>query len=61
MNEQITPIRRTNNAEAAVAWYARPGWLIPKAVGALPTKWLAHPARTANVTIPTVLGEEVAS
>ncbi|MFE9206651.1 hypothetical protein [Micromonospora sp. NPDC007230] len=60
MDEQITSILRTNNAEAAVAWYARLGWLIPKAVGAPLIKWLAHRARTANVTVPTVVGDEVA-
>ncbi|MGS2618057.1 hypothetical protein ACVCAH_26560 [Micromonospora sp. LZ34] len=60
MDEQITPILRTNNAEAAMAWYERLGWLIPIAVGAPLIKWLAHRARTANVTIPTVVGEEVA-
>ncbi|MEV0810640.1 hypothetical protein [Micromonospora sp. NPDC050200] len=60
MDEQITPILRTNNAEAAVAWYARLGWLIPNAVGAPLIKWLAHRARTANVTIPTVVRGEVA-
>lgn len=61
VDEQMTPILRTNNAEVAVARYARLGWLIPEAIGASLIKWLAQRARTASVTIPTVVGEEVAS
>ncbi len=60
VDEQITPILCTNNAEAAVAWHARLGRLIPEAVGAPLIKWLAHRARTASAIIPTVVGEEVA-
>jgi hypothetical protein len=61
VDEQITPILRTTNTEAAVARYAR-GWAgsSKKAVGAPLIKWLPHRPRTANVTIPTVVGKEVA-
>lgn len=35
-------------------------WLIPTAVGAPLIEWIAHRARTENVGIPTVVGDEVA-
>jgi hypothetical protein len=35
-------------------------WLIPTAVGAPLIEWLAHRARTANATTPTVVADAVA-